>query len=119
MLRTSDKKNSCSYISLLDLWVQYALHYTSLDHSTDLSITKKSMLRKENMDYFINISSPVNVAMIGSNILKTDFGRTIINLLQEKCIEQFEKERGRETKREKKYIFNLLKLLSSNQNGFP
>lgn len=78
------------------------------------------MLHKENTDYFINMSSPVNVAMIGSNVLKTAFGRTIINLLQKKCIEQFEKERGRETKREKKYIFNLLKFLSSsNQNGFP
>lgn len=79
------------------------------------------MLHKETTDYFINVSSPVNVAMIGSNVLKTAFGRTMINLLQEKCIEQFEKEeRGRETKREKKYIFNLLKSLSSsNQNVFP
>lgn len=78
------------------------------------------MLHKETTDYFINISSPVNVAMIGSNVLKKAVGRTVINLLQEKCIEQFEKERGKETKIEKKHIFNLLKFLSSsNQNGFP
>lgn len=64
------------------------------------------MLHKETTDYFINVSSPVNVAMIGSNVLKTAFGRTMINLLQEKCIEQFEKEeRERQRDKERKEVY--------------
>ena len=56
------------------------------------------MLHKENTDYFINISSPVNVAMMGSNILKTGCGKTIINVLKKNTSNSFKR---REEKRDR------------------
>ena len=50
------------------------------------------MLHEENIGYFINISSEVNVAMMDTNILKTVCGRMNNCYSLRKCVEQL---RGR------------------------